>query len=85
VALHKGYVVITDPDASAFERDAITCCHCNRVFLQMPLDIPPWCRKCQKPVCETCHQHGRCRPLEKWLERVEAQDRKEAFRRSLGL
>lgn len=33
------------------------------------------CYRCYKPVCLRCHDHGRCTPLEKWMEQQEARAR----------
>lgn len=33
------------------------------------------CYRCYKPVCLRCAAHGRCTPLERWIERKEAQAR----------
>lgn len=30
-----------------------------------------FCRVCMRPVCLRCHDHGTCRPLERWLEQQE--------------
>lgn len=42
-----------------------------------PLEEPgAMCRVCMRPVCLACHDDGRCTPLERRLEQMEAQGRK---------
>lgn len=33
---HRGYVTITDPDKPLFERDTITCGHCQKIVFVKP-------------------------------------------------
>jgi hypothetical protein len=40
------------------------------------------CRQCMRHVCLTCHADGRCIPLERRIERMEARGR---FLASVGL
>jgi hypothetical protein len=40
------------------------------------------CRQCMRQVCLPCHAQGRCTPLERRLERMEARGR---FLKSVGL
>lgn len=40
------------------------------------------CRQCMKAICLTCYDNGRCTPLEKQIEHMEARDR---FRRAVGV
>jgi hypothetical protein len=34
-----------------------------------------FCRVCMRPVCLSCHAHGRCTPWEQLLEASEARER----------
>jgi len=85
VPFHRGYISIVGPERPTIEIDTATCCHCNTVFTLEPRQTPPWCRSCMKPVCERCHAIGTCRPLERWLERVEAKERTRRNLQSFGL
>lgn len=44
-----------------------------------------WCAICNKPVCLTCHAHGRCTPLMLRIERMEATPLGKKVRRWFGL
>lgn len=47
----------------------------DRQTLQWREASGAFCRVCMRPVCLTCHAHGRCTPWEKKLEAAEARDR----------
>lgn len=40
------------------------------------------CRVCMRPVCLTCHGDGRCTPLERQIEQMEARGR---FLKAVGV
>lgn len=40
------------------------------------------CRVCMRPVCLSCHDHGRCTPFERQIEQSEARGR---MLQSLGI
>jgi hypothetical protein len=33
------------------------------------------CGKCDRPICVTCHERGRCTPFELWLDQQEQRIR----------
>lgn len=53
----------------------------STVYVLPQMDAPPkeepgaMCRQCMRPVCLTCHAHGRCLPLELRIEQMEARGR----------
>jgi hypothetical protein len=63
--------------------ETFSCCHCNAIVVLTPGRA--MCSRCFKPVCERCHAHGRCIPLEKKLERIERQVARARTRRSMGI
>lgn len=73
-------------DAGTTEVDTFGCGHCGRVVhvkpRQRPEDIGGFCRQCTKAICPGCTASGRCDPLERKLERLEARER---VLRSYGL
>lgn len=78
-----GYLVVTDP-SGAVERDTLTCCHCNAVFVVDPPPAPMvggFCRMCMKATCTSCASKG-CTPFLKKVEKLEAKDR---LRRAVGV
>jgi len=68
----RGFVEILT-DKGVVELQTFTCCHCNTVHKQAVGEDLAMCIKCYKPVCARCHQHGRCIPFEKKLERIESR------------
>lgn len=78
-----GYAFTFDIDGIRQEADTFTCYHCNKVVLVKPkcdpCDLGGMCRLCDKMICPSCVDLGRCDPFEKKLEQVEA---KEIVRRS---
>ena len=75
----RGYSIITDPAfAKPQETDTFTCCHCSTVVDKPPFKsatdgaIGAWCTCCDAPMCLRCVGKG-CRPLERWLERMESR------------
>jgi hypothetical protein len=41
-------------------------------IIQTVEEMGAFCRVCMTPVCLTCHDDGRCLPLEKRLQQLEA-------------
>jgi hypothetical protein len=77
-----GYLQITDPDAPLFERDTVTCAHCNGVWAIEPGSTPQgFCFMCAAPICNGCVAKQKCDPFEKKLERAE---KNAALRASMG-
>jgi len=86
VKQNRGFMVITDPSARQFtcEIETFTCCHCQQIVDRMPgvvitSDAPDgrravgaWCTCCDAPMCLRCVGKG-CRPIERWLERMETR------------
>lgn len=75
----RGYQIITDPAfGSPQETDTFTCCHCQKVVEKPPRMGPTneaigaWCTCCDAPMCLSCVGKG-CRPIEKWLAKMEAR------------
>lgn len=74
-----GYAFTFDAGGVRQESDTFTCFHCNRIVIVKPkcdpCDLGGMCRICEKMICPTCVDLGKCDPLEKKLERAEAKDR----------
>lgn len=85
-----GYAVRVDPVLGTTENDTFTCGHCGAVVFVKPAADPAsyggWCGGCSKLICQRCEAEKvrtlKCRPIEQWLERQEAQGRSL---RSFGL
>ncbi len=82
---HRGYELITGPDAPPQEHDTKTCCHCNGVIRLEPMrpvdEVLEFCARCnnychkEKNACRhpsTGEPLLECLPYERWLD---AQDR----------
>lgn len=72
-----GYAIITDPAVGQPEEvDSLTCGHCGTVVWMKPFQdgaaMGGRCTCCDKFICLRCVGKG-CRPLQKWLERMEAR------------
>lgn len=61
-----GYMVIDGE-----ESDTITCSHCNCIVVVMKDKPGGFCIKCSGLICDSCVDVGKCRPFEKWLDKVE--------------
>lgn len=74
-----GYAYTFDVGGIRQEADSFTCAHCNRIVIVKPkcdpMDLGGMCRICDKMICPTCVDLGKCDPLEKKLEREEAKYR----------
>lgn len=75
----RGYSIITDPAfARPQETDTFTCLHCQQIVDKPPFKratddgIGAWCHCCNGPICMRCVGKG-CRPIEKYLDRMEAR------------
>lgn len=96
----SGYAQIVDPDRPVWERDTVSCGHCNKLIFVKPgsgltvylithrdgrvtEEAGAFCRLCMKPVCLTCHDHGLCRPFERWLDEQEGTKRPDQVSISL--
>ena len=74
----SGYIRVLDPELGDRESDCFTCSHCQKI-----VEVPPmasakslgWCRRCDKPICETCTDVGTCVPFEKRVDEIERRDR----------
>lgn len=79
-----GYIVVTEPGRDTVEADTLQCCHCGGHFLVRPGSGTKrgWCGHCGAATCgkPQCHT---CIPLERWLRKVEDNDRK--LRSNLGI
>lgn len=75
--------IVEDGDSGQTVTPTFTCCHCNSIHVLTPTRA--MCSRCFKPVCETCHAHGRCTPFEKRLEQIERGVWRGVSRRSMGL
>jgi hypothetical protein len=82
----QGYAVTVDPDGPTVEEDTFTCKHCNSIVFVKP-GAPAsacggWCGRCAANICGPCADEMsrtlKCRPFEKWLDKVEARDRLRA-------
>ena len=75
----RGYFIITDPAKSLPEEgETYSCLHCGTVVDKPPFKsatddgIGAWCHCCNGPICLGCVGKG-CRPIERWLERMETR------------
>jgi hypothetical protein len=75
-----GYMVIDGE-----ENDTITCNHCNAIVVVTKDKPGGFCTKCSGLICDACVDKNDCRPFEKWLEKVEANQRRENFLKSVGI
>lgn len=75
-----GYIVI-DND----EHDTITCNHCNCIVVVTKDKPGGGCLKCSGLICDVCVDKNECRPFEQWLEKVEKNQDRDRFTRSIGL
>ncbi|MGE0290340.1 MAG: hypothetical protein AB7I42_24850 [Bradyrhizobium sp.] len=79
-----GHYFICDETGSQRTRDTFSCAHCNKIVVVKPMcdpaDMGGRCYVCDSFICTGCVGKG-CDPLEKKLERIEAQAR---FRRDLA-
>ena len=70
-----GYIHIFEPDAPVKERDAFTCCHCNKIIIVRPGSgiRRGYCMSCDDLHCgkEACAV--RCWPFEKKLLEMEGR------------
>lgn len=73
-----GYAVWSAP-TGVREKDTFSCCHCNKVVFVEPrqsaTDAGGWCMRCARNTCGPCADLGRCTPLEKRIEQMEARGR----------
>ena len=74
-----GYAFSFDVIGVRQEADTFTCHHCNTIVVVKPkcdpCDLGGMCRICEKMICPSCVDIGKCDPFEKKLERIEARDR----------
>lgn len=74
---HKGRPVEPQGLRDWGEADTFTCGHCNRIVhvppRTDPANIGGLCKQCMSLVCSKCVATGRCDPLEKKIERMEAK------------
>jgi len=74
-----GYAYTFDVGGIRQEADTFTCGHCNKIVMVKPkcdpFDLGGMCRLCEKMICPACVDLGKCDPVEKKLERMEARDR----------
>jgi hypothetical protein len=72
-----GYAFSFDVGGIRQESDTFTCAHCCRIVIVKPkcdpADLGGLCRLCDKMICPSCVDLGRCDPIEKKLEREEAR------------
>jgi len=73
-----GTFIYQDPDKTK-EVSSFTCQHCNFVvavpFGADPANIGGLCKRCMGLICPKCVTLGDCDPIEKKIERWEAQQR----------
>lgn len=79
----KGYIIITDPDASTIEADTLQCAHCQKHWRVIPGSGRQrgYCLNCDGPTCGKEKCETTCIPFEKAIEASEARGR---FWRSVG-
>ena len=86
----QGYVTVTSDRFSEYDTITCGHCNQivmvkpgtgSTVYLLPQMDGPikeemgAMCRQCMRPVCLKCHDDGRCRPLERQIEQIEARGR----------
>lgn len=71
-----GYAVIDDWMTGRRECDTFTCSHCQQVVAVKPTmkvdEIGDICHGCMKMICRRCVVMRTCDPIDKKLERAEA-------------
>ena len=77
----------TDADGRVLRGETFTCAHQGargcRGIVEVTRDSPVhMCGVEHRRICEPCAARGKCTPLEKQLEKIEARDR---FLRSVGV
>lgn len=77
-----GYLTLDDPDAKRLvEIDTVQCVHCSAAIKQHNADgtritTIATCGNCgHGQICAVCDRVGRCTPLEKRIQEMEARGR----------
>lgn len=65
--------------------DTLQCVHCGMHWDRKPGSgtVRGWCWNCNGVLCGKEKCVTECKPLEKWLEEVESEERKNAWRREM--
>jgi hypothetical protein len=72
-----GYITTTDAFGTTSVVEALTCAHCQNIFVKpKPGEPSGFCTMCFAPVCLRCGQNElKCDPFERKLERIESRAR----------